>query len=329
MACGTRSSVRILATPFFAFALTLIAASAAAEPLKVSSIGRRLNVEDWSQTRLGQLVWRGGLELTSPSKHFGGFSGLLVEDHGNRLLAITDRGKWLDAKLVYDGDGVLTGLQGARMGSLKEADGRPTKGKSRQDAEALARLSDGDILVAFEQDHRIAHLPDLVDLGARPVAFPPPAEASGLPANLGLEALAAWPDGRILAVTENREGGTHAAFLFDGERWQALSLMAVEQHRPTGADVLPNGDLLLVERRFSPAAGLSIRLRRVPGSEIRPGARLAGEEIARFSPPLTYDNMEALAVWRDAQGRTLVALMSDDNFNILQRTLLLFFELVE
>ena len=156
-----------------------------------------------------------------------------------------------------------------------------------------------------------------------------PAGASDLPANLGLEALATWPDGRILAVTENREGGAHAAFLFIEEDWRTLSITAVDQHRPTGADVLPNGDLLLRERRYSPAAGLSIRLRRVAYHEIRPGARLVGEEIARFEPPLTYDNMEALAVWRDGQGRLLVALLSDDNFNILQRTLLLLFQLEE
>jgi hypothetical protein len=39
--------------------------------------------------------------------------------------------------------------------------------------------------------------------------------------------------------------------------------------------------------------------------------------------------MEALAVWRDAQGRLLVALMSDDNFSVLQRTLLMLFQLEE
>ncbi len=321
--------MRFLITPLFALSLALIATSTGAEPLEVSSIGRRLNVEDWSQTRLGRLVWRGGLELTSPSGDFGGFSGLLIEDHGKRLLAITDRGKWLDAELVYDGDGFLTGVKTAKMGALKEADGRPTNGKSRQDAEALARLPGSDILVAFEQDHRLARLPGAAALDGRPAAFPSPADASRLPANLGLEALAAWPDGRILAVTENREAGAHAAFLFNGERWQTLSFTTEDQHRPTGADVLPNGDLLLLERRFSPAAGLSIRLRRVPGTDIRPGARLGGEEIARFGPPLTYDNMEALAVWRNREGRIRVALMSDDNFNILQRTLLLIFELVE
>ncbi|MBT3627577.1 MAG: esterase-like activity of phytase family protein, partial [Rhodospirillaceae bacterium] len=44
-------------------------------------------------------------------------------------------------------------------------------------------------------------------------------------------------------------------------------------------------------------------------------------------PPLTVDNMEGIAVRRDGAGHTLVYLVSDDNFSVLQRTLLLMFEL--
>jgi hypothetical protein len=37
--------------------------------------------------------------------------------------------------------------------------------------------------------------------------------------------------------------------------------------------------------------------------------------------------MEGIAARRDAAGRTLIYLLSDDNYSILQRTLLLMFEL--
>jgi hypothetical protein len=50
-------------------------------------------------------------------------------------------------------------------------------------------------------------------------------------------------------------------------------------------------------------------------------------EIARFGAPLLVDNMEALAVRREGE-RRFVYLASDDNFNALQRTLLLKFELL-
>ena len=41
------------------------------------------------------------------------------------------------------------------------------------------------------------------------------------------------------------------------------------------------------------------------------------------------DNFEGLAVARDADGGTLVYILSDDNFHFLQRTLLLLFRLDE
>ena len=45
--------------------------------------------------------------------------------------------------------------------------------------------------------------------------------------------------------------------------------------------------------------------------------------------PAEIDNMEALGVHRDGAGRTILTVMSDDNFNPLQRTLLLQFALTE
>jgi hypothetical protein len=63
---------------------------------------------------------------------------------------------------------------------------------------------------------------------------------------------------------------------------------------------------------------------------------LETREIARLEPPLTLDNFEGMEVRRDARGRTLVYLLSDDNNCAkrpgatragLQRTLLLQFTL--
>jgi hypothetical protein len=58
-----------------------------------------------------------------------------------------------------------------------------------------------------------------------------------------------------------------------------------------------------------------------------PDTLLAGEEILRLAPPLPVDNYEGVAATLH-QGRQLVALVSDDNGNGLQRTLLLLFELL-
>ena len=51
-------------------------------------------------------------------------------------------------------------------------------------------------------------------------------------------------------------------------------------------------------------------------------------ELARLQPPLTIDNMEGVSATIE-NGRTIVWLVSDDNFTPLQRTLLLKFALAE
>ena len=60
-----------------------------------------------------------------------------------------------------------------------------------------------------------------------------------------------------------------------------------------------------------------------------PGAVLEGRELARLHLPLNIDNMEGLALRQGGAGETLVYLISDDNFNPLQRTLLMLFALRE
>jgi hypothetical protein len=310
-----------------------------AQEIAVTSIGKRLNVEDWAQDRAGPLSWRGGLELTSPAADFGGLSGLLVTPDGRRLTAVTDQGRWLTAGLTYDEMGNLSGLEKAAMGLLADADGVPLAGKQRQDAESLARLSNGDLLVGFERDHRIwrypaqADAPGLTPLAGRPTAFSLPATAAALPGNRGLEALVALPGDRLLAIAEATVADNlHPALYWDGAAWQSFSYRGAGEHRPTAATRLPNGDVLLVERRFTALGGLSIRLARLPAAELEPGADLAekileGEGLVELQPPLTLDNFEGIAAWQGTGGETLVALLSDDNFSPLQRTLLLVFEL--
>jgi hypothetical protein len=71
-----------------------------------------------------------------------------------------------------------------------------------------------------------------------------------------------------------------------------------------------------------------MRLRRIAAGDIRPGATIKGEVLLEADMGYEIDNMEALAIHADANGRTVLTLMSDDNFNgFLQRTLLLQFTL--
>ena len=90
---------------------------------------------------------------------------------------------------------------------------------------------------------------------------------------------------------------------------------------------MPNGDLMLLERSYTPGWGIAMRLRRIAGDAIKVGARLDGEILLEAGMTSQIDNMEGLAVSQDATGRTILTIVSDDNYSILQRTLILQFAL--
>ena len=89
-----------------------------------------------STTEFGAFTWRGGLTLTSSSKDFGGLSGLVISNNCQDLLAISDRGNWLSAKLDY-ADGTLSGLTAPRLERMRDSKGNPLRTGKWSDAEEL------------------------------------------------------------------------------------------------------------------------------------------------------------------------------------------------
>ena len=64
----------------------------------------------------------------------------------------------------------------------------------------------------------------------------------------------------------------------------------------TDCAILPSGDLLLLERRFTWITGVALRIRRIPLAALMPGALVDGPAL--FDADLGYqiDNMEGLGV---------------------------------
>jgi len=312
-----------------AVAVSLVPLGALAQPVPISATSVPLDPGDPAHDRVGMLVYMGGLELRSPNSSFGGLSGLELLDDGERIVAVTDEGRWLTARLLRDAHGRLVGLDEAEMGALRDLSGLPLPDKSWGDAESLARLPDGRLVVSFERHHRMwAYPAGPRGLSARPEALDSPPGLSGAPENGGLEALAVLADGNLVALTEEQPAG-------DGVRgwwgrpgtWRPLELPVDGMPRPSGATRLPSGDLLLLERGFSLATGSVIRLVRLSADQVRAGGPLTPDVVAELARPLTVDNFEGITATRDAAGRTIVLLLSDDNFSPAQRTLLLLFAL--
>lgn len=308
---------------------------AAAEPVpvEINVIVRKLNPEAPSQERIDSLAWRGGLELSSPDRNFGGLSGLYVEPDGSALVVLTDEGNWLTASLTYDERGWLTGLEGGEMGRLTDESGDPLSRRAmRQDSEALARLADGSWLVTFEQLHRIRQYP----AGPRPEGK---AQALAIPGDLppgsnqGLESIAELPDGRRVTLREGAvslvgANAVYRGYIDDGSGWQPFDYVRPKPTKPTDIAPGPDGLVYVAERHWSPVGGLTIRIARFDPARLSPGAAIKAETLATMRPPLTIDNFEGIFLRRGENGALLVYLVSDDNFSAIQRTLLVVFEVL-
>lgn len=313
-------------------ALLLAAAvPAAAEPIAVSATPVPLNPDDPGDNQVGRLVYRGGLVLRSDDPRFGGFSALGVSADGTHMVSLSDHGTSLAATLVYGPNGDLTGIGDADLVPLTDPDGRALVGKEAGDAESMAPGVNGDIIVSFERHHRIWAYPP-GDTHAQPIR--PPDGLRRLPANNGVEALALLDDGRLLAIAEGTQGQeTTIAWSSTGAGWEVMTYRMHDGFPISGAATLPaggsdKGGVLVLERYYTPRTGVLCRIRRIAEKAIVPAAELDGPLVATFKPPLTVDNFEGIHARATDDGRTLVYLISDDNFNRReQRTLLLMFEL--
>jgi hypothetical protein len=288
-----------------------------------------LNPEKPDQHSIGRLRYRGGVHLTSSDPRFGGFSSVRLSHDGRRLTLVSDEGSWLAASIVRDERGFLTGLADAEMGPLVDLDGAPLVEKDDRDAESLAILADGSFLVGFERQHRIWHYGgDNGRLKGPADAIPNPPGLSEAPFNGGIESLVALPKGRLFAMTEyGIKGDLIRGWIGTTEDWRPLGFRFERALRPSDAALLPWGDLVVLERAYNPDRGIvGVRLRQISRDALRPEATLGGRIVADIEPPVTLDNFEGIDCQRYEKG-TLCFVVSDDNLNPQQRTLLLLFAL--
>jgi hypothetical protein len=280
---------------------------------------------DAEQKNFGSLRLMSAFQLRSRDIRFGGLSGLAVGPD-NKLYAVSDRGRWLSARMVLNSDGSLVDLVDWEITSLLAPDKTPIKG-ALADSEALARASDGSLLVAFEHFHRLwRYPPPPGHFSSPPVAVPVPPDLAKAPINGGLEGIAVLPNGQILALTEEFQNadGSFKGWLIDDGHFAELSYMPSEGFRVSDCVALGSGDVIVLERSHT-FLRLRGRLKVISGSSLRPGAKLAGKELLRLEPPLAAENFEALTVQEDPIHGTMIYVVSDDNFHPLQRTLLLQF----
>jgi hypothetical protein len=306
-------------------------------PIEVTAIPVDFDRDDPSRKQFGKLIFRSGLNLYAKSRHFGGFSGLVIDPSGDSILAVSDAGAWMRADLTYNGR-YLNGLSNVTLGPVLGANGKPLRSNAERDSEALALASgdtrNGSAYLGFEVKHRIAIYPFTANsFGPPKGAVPLPPSVKRMHENRGIEALATIKTGRLggtlLAFSERlpRKGGDLQGWLIGGPTPGTILLKPLGALDITDAAALPDGGIVILERRFRFSEGIQMRIRRISQSELEPGALIEGEVLLEANDAFNIDNMEAIAAHRAAAGETVITLMSDDNFSPFQRTLIMQFAL--
>ena len=271
--------------------------------------------------RIGTLTLMGAVEWRADRPDFGGFSGLMIEPDGT-LIALTDKAHWAKARIVLTPEGALRGIEGLEVGRLKGPEGTDLMDPFT-DSEALSREANGSFLISFENRHRIGRFTTLRTPEERFASFPGFDE---MPLNGGLESLLALPDGRIVAVAEETPdwaAGFPGWILADGEIVR-FALVRKDWFVPTDLALGPQGRwIYLLERRFTLIGGFGTRISRFPVAALREGARIEAMHLAELTRHPLKENFEGISASQDARGRVVLYIISDDNFTLLQRTLLL------
>ena len=246
----------------------------------------------------------GAFRLDGIGRNDAGLSGLHVSADGGTFLGLDDRSFLHEAAILHE-DGRPVGLGPVTERALRQSDGRPMYAS---DSEGLAALPDGRLAVSYEGLNAIlVHDPANRWIGT-PLSRP--TRLIRLPNNKGLEALAAFPGGDLLAIAEASRFGRHAVWRVtpDGV-WTPLDgLRSPGAFRPVGADVGPDGRLWLLERAWHLPLRFATRVRTFRVEE----DRLSDPRTVLETRTGEWGNFEGISV-RAAPEGTVVALVSDDN----------------
>lgn len=301
------------------------------------SVRQIVNFKVGSEEKIfGAFEFLGGIEFESDNDLVGAISGFRFLEDRATFLAVADTGYWFKGKLERSADGMPKGMSSFQIASILDQNGNASREKWQFDAEGLA-IKDGQAFVSFERNARIDGYPlDNVLTASVEANVPVQIPAYEFRRNGGLEALAVSPinsalKGAMVALSERSvdENGNLFAAIVDGPQAGVFTVKRDPPFNITDADFLPNGDLLLLERRFNIASGVGMRIRRISGSEIKKGAILDGDVLLEAGAGYQIDNMEGLSITQNEKGHINVTLVSDDNHSFLQRNLLLEFRLIE
>ncbi len=276
--------------------------------------------------RVGELIFLNAWELGSNNEDFGGVSALAALADG-RFIGVSDAGTLIGFGLTRDDR-----TDRPFIAPLPDSQGPQATYKDRDSEGITYDPATGQFWVSYEANHAIRRFSRSF---ARSTGTVQPREMQGWPSNKGAESIIRLADGRFVVIAESLEDDdTHQALIFSGDPVEpGTNIMRFTYRPPTGYRVtdgvqLPDGRLVILNRWVGLPNGFAAKLAIIDPASLTTDDKVEGKVIATLAAPLLVDNMEGIAVSHEG-ANTLIWLISDNNFNIFQRTLLMKFRLSE
>ncbi len=313
--------------------LLLVSSGASAEdvlPLKTRPVQFVESVRAQEPARLRPLGMLDVSDTKVNGLRLSQLSGLAWDADDSVLYAISDKGALFHLRPQFR-DGRLVGLELLKAVPLRDAEGRPLKGR-HADSEGLdilnghnGRPGDAELVVSFERFPRIARFrPDGTLIGDYPLPAPLNDRKSYRNDNKMLESVCVDEKLGVLTLPEkplvNEREGFNRIYRLDGRSWPVPLLGKL---LPSEIECLGDRRVLILERDvglFERVVALRIATLADAGD-----STTSVETIAVLNSLEGYrlDNFEGLA--RHQGNRFFV--VSDNNDLFVQRTLLLYFEI--
>jgi hypothetical protein len=261
-------------------------------------------------------------ELNSKTRSFGGLSGLQAS--GNSLVFMSDSGAMV--RLVRgESDKNWRGTISALPSECSA--GGPKK--ERDTESIITDPNTGAFWIGFEMRNGVCRIASPEYGGTR---FYQPKPMKAWPNTGGAEAMVKLRGGSFLIFAERPldSGPIADLLLFDRDptdptaKVTQMGYRPPTGYRPVDAAQLPDGRILVLNRRFQIPFAFSARLSIIDLPTSIRGKIWGGPIVARFDGDVLGENFEALAIDNDGENLT-IWMATDDNYMDIQRTLLLRF----
>lgn len=297
-------------------------------------LGEAVDIGD----RIGRIRFLGMLQVpttTVRGLRFSQISDLAWDDDAGLLYAISDKGALFHLRPVFDGN-TLIDIKLVRALPLRELHtDQPLRGR-RADAEGMdilhgrnRRPHDAELIISFERFPRIwRYRPDGHALAELPLPAPFDDPRAYDDDNRMLEAVCVDDTLGTLTMPEaplrKEQRGHNRIASINGKSW----LYPVENsNRVVGMACLGDGEVIVLERDYGRLLWrASVALKRVRLALTNAGAALKPERLVVLDTTdgFQIDNFEGIALHRGNR----FFLVSDNNDLFVQRTLLLYIELL-